>query len=168
VSGFSSVAHIESTMTIIDTISPQQIETARELFLEYEKELNVDLCFQGFAEELQNLPGKYTSPDGALLFAMEQSKVMGCVALRKLSVSDAEMKRLYVRPVYRHLGVGRQLAEAIVDRARKIGYHRMVLDTLNTMQSAQALYQSLGFTPIDAYYENPLPGVIYFAKELAQ
>jgi putative acetyltransferase len=155
-------------MTIIEADSIEHIDMARELFLEYEKEINVDLCFQGFSEELQNLPGKYAPPDGALLFAMEQTNVMGCVALRKLSASVAEMKRLYVRPAYRHLGTGRQLAETIIERARKLGYRRMVLDTLNTMQSAQALYQSLGFVPIQAYYENPLPGVIYFAREFAQ
>ncbi len=154
-------------MTIIDAISPQQVKTVRELFLEYEKELNVDLCFQGFAEELKGLPGKYTSPEGALLLAMEQTHAIGCVALRRLSVSNAEMKRLYVRSAYRQLGAGRRLAELIIDRARGLGYRRMVLDTLGTMQSAQGLYQSLGFVSIDAYYVNPLPGVIYFAKELA-
>jgi putative acetyltransferase len=155
-------------MTINEVDSIEQIDMARELFLEYEKEINVDLCFQGFAEELKSLPGKYAPPEGALLLAMEQSNMMGCVALRQLSASEAEMKRLYVRPAYRHLGTGRQLAETIIERARKLGYRRMMLDTLNTMQSAQALYQSLGFVPIDAYYDNPLPGVIYFTKELAQ
>ena len=155
-------------VTIIEADSIEQIDMARELFLEYEKELNVDLCFQGFAEELKSLPGKYALPDGALLLAMEQTEAVGCVALRRFSATDAEMKRLYLRSSYRHLGVGRQLAESIIDRARNLGYRRMVLDTLATMQTAQALYRSLGFASIDAYYVNPLPGVIYFAKVLAR
>lgn len=155
-------------VTIIEAISTEHIEIARQLFLEYEKELNIDLCFQGFAEELKSLPGKYAPPDGALLLAVEQTEAVGCVALRRFSATDAEMKRLYLRPTYRHLGAGRQLAESIIDRAHNLGYRRMVLDTLATMQTAQALYRSLGFASIDAYYVNPLPGVIYFAKALAQ
>ena len=139
---------------------------ARSLFLEYEKEIDVDLCFQGFAEELENLPGKYGPPDGVLLLAMENKRCVGCVALRRICSVDAEMKRLFVKPTHRHLGLGRNLAVRIVARARELDYRRMLLDTLTTMHGAQALYRSLGFVEIDAYYDNPLPGVLYFAKDL--
>ncbi len=153
-------------MMIVEAISIDHFEIARYLFREYEKELNVDLCFQGFAEELKDLPGKYGPPDGALLLAMEDQQALGCVALRRFSSTDAEMKRLYVQPLHRHLGLGRMLAQRIVERARELGYRRMVLDTLDTMHGAQALYRSLGFVDIDAYYDNPLPGALYFAKDL--
>lgn len=155
-------------MMIVEANSIDQIEMARCLFLEYETELNVDLCFQGFAAELKDLPGKYGPPDGALLLAMEDQQALGCVALRRFSSTDAEMKRLYVQPLHRHRGVGRELAQRIVDRARDLGYHRMLLDTLDTMHGAQALYQSLGFVDIDAYYDNPLSGALYFAKVLPE
>ena len=153
-------------MKIIQAQSTEQIDSARQLFLEYEKEINVDLCFQGFAEELKNLPGKYDPPDGALLLAMADQQALGCVALRRFSSTAAEMKRLYVQPLHRHLGLGQVLARRIVERARELGYRRMVLDTLDTMHGAQALYRSLGFVDIDAYYDNPLPGALYFAKDL--
>ncbi|MDQ3261927.1 MAG: GNAT family N-acetyltransferase [Pseudomonadota bacterium] len=154
-------------MIIIPAFSIEQIEMARRLFREYGEELDVDLCFQGFAEELRDLPGKYGPPDGALLLAMEQQHAIGCVALRRFSPTDAEMKRLFVRPAYRHLGLGRVLAQRIIERARDFGYRRMVLDTLDTMQGAKALYRSLGFVDIAAYYDNPLPSVLYFAMELS-
>ena len=153
-------------MMIVEANSIDHFEIARYLFREYEKELNVDLCFQGFAEELKDLPGKYGPPDGALLLAMGNQQALGCVALRRFSSTDAEMKRLYVQPLHRHLGLGRVLAQRIVERARELGYRRMVLDTLDTMHGAQALYRSLGFVDIDAYYDNPLPGALYFAKDL--
>ena len=153
-------------MIIVPAHSTEQIEMMRHLFREYEKELNVDLCFQGFDDELKDLPGKYGPPDGALLLAMEDQQAIGCVALRRISPMDAEMKRLYVQPSHRHLGLGRVLAQRIVERARELGYRRMVLDTLDTMHGAQVLYRSLGFVDIDAYYDNPLPGALYFAKDL--
>lgn len=153
-------------MIIVDVRSAAQIEVVRHLFLEYAKELNVELCFQGFAEELENLPGKYGPPDGALLLAMEDQQAVGCVALRRISPTDAEMKRLYVQPSHRHLGLGRELAQRIVKRASNLSYRRVVLDTLDIMHGAKALYRSLGFVDIDAYYDNPLPGAMYFAKDL--
>jgi putative acetyltransferase len=155
------------TMKIVEAHSTAQIDMARSLFLEYEKEINVDLCFQGFAEELKTLPGKYGRPDGVLLLAMEGEHAIGCVALRRISSTNAEMKRLYVRPTHRHLKLGRELARQIVERARDVGYRRMVLDTLANMLSAQALYRSLGFVPTAPYYDNPLPGVMYFAKDFS-
>lgn len=153
-------------MKIIQAHSAAQMDSARQLFLEYEKSINVDLCFQGFADELSSLPGKYGPPDGALLLAMDGQHAVGCVALRRLSSMDTEMKRLYVRPTHQHLGLGRELARHIVERARNLGCRRMVLDTLDTMHPAQGLYRSLGFVLIEPYYDNPLPGVLYFAKDL--
>ena len=153
-------------MTIDPACSSEQIEIARSLFLEYAKELNVDLCFQGFAAELRDLPGKYGPPDGALLLATKDQRAVGCVALRRFTPTDAEMKRLYIQPPYRHLGIGRLLARCIAERARELGYRRVVLDTLVSMQGAQALYRCLGFVSIEPYYDNPLPGALYFAKDL--
>ena len=153
-------------MTIVAANSGEQIKIARNLFLEYAKELNIDLCFQNFAAELEDLPGKYALPNGALLLAMQDQQAVGCVALRRLSPTDAEMKRLYIQPAYRHLGIGRALAQCIVERARELGYRRMLLDTLESMRGAQALYRSLGFVAIAPYYINPLPGALYFAKDL--
>ena len=153
-------------MTIVAANSGEQIKIARNLFLDYANELNVDLCFQNFAAELEDLPGKYAPPDGALLLAMQDQQAVGCVALRRWSATDAEMKRLYIQPSYRQLGLGRELTRCIVERARELGYRRVVLDTLDSMQGAQALYRSLGFASIEPYYINPLPGALYFARDL--
>lgn len=155
------------SISIIEANSAAQIEMARALFLEYEKEINVDLCFQGFADELKTLLGNYGPPDGALLLGMENERAVGCVALRRISSTDAEMKRLYVRPTHRHLKLGRELSRQIVERARELGYRRVVLDTLDTMHAAQALYRSLGFVPTAPYYNSPLVGVLYFAKDFS-
>lgn len=153
-------------MTIVAANSCEQIKIARNLFLEYAKKLNVDLCLQNFAAELEDLPGKYAPPDGALLLAMQDQQAAGCVALRRLSPTDAEMKRLYFQPAYFHFGIGRELTRCIVERGRELGYRRMVLDTLDSMQGAQALYRSLGFASIEPYYDNPLPAALYFARDL--
>jgi ribosomal protein S18 acetylase RimI-like enzyme len=149
---------------------PGDIGTIRELFLEYRDELGVSLCFQGFDEELVTLPGAYAPPRGALLLLKEGDAVAGCVALRPLpgdSGGDAcEMKRLYVRPAFRGRGGGRQLTEAVTAAARRAGHGRICLDTLARMTAAQALYGSLGFREVPAYYDNPLAGARYFALEL--
>ena len=142
------------------------IAIARELFEEYQRALGVDLCFQGFTEELASLPGAYARPTGRLLLASSDSLVIGVVALRSLGAADCEMKRLYVRPAGRGLGVGRLLATRLIDEARLAGYHRMLLDTLATMTGAQALYRSMGFTEIGAYCNNPIEGTLYMALKL--
>ena len=134
--------------------------------MEYARELQVDLCFQGFAEELRDLPGNYRPPSGALLLAYEEEHAIACVAMRPIAPTVAEMKRLYVQPAYRGMGWGRKLAQIIVARAHQSGYAEMVLDTLAHMHGAQALYRSLGFEPAPAYYNNPLPDVLYFRKRL--
>lgn len=137
----------------------------RSIFQEYASSLKVDLCFQGFQEELSGLPGDYAEPRGALLLAWVDETVAGCCALRPLDTSDytnaAEMKRLYVRPAFRGLGLGRLLTEGILDAARSAGYSCVLLDTLDDMESARALYEDLGFKEIPPYYHNPHAGAHY-------
>jgi GNAT superfamily N-acetyltransferase len=148
---------------IIRAETPSHLEAARLLFREYERFLAVDLCFQNFKAELAELPGKYApSQGGALLLAMEGNQAAGCVALRGLEPVICEMKRLFVRPTHRGLGVGRRLAMRIIEEARTLGYERMRLDTLARLTEAVRLYRSLGFVEISAYYSNPLPGVVYW------
>ena len=156
----------DDIMEILHAKTVSEIEEIRILFREYETFLNVDLCFQGFEEELAGLPGKYTSPLGALLIAVGRTGAAGCVALRKLEEGICEMKRLYVRPAFRGLGLGRKLAIRVVNTAIESGYSTMRLDTLDRLKSAMKLYESMGFRERDTYYENPLPGVVYWELDL--
>ncbi|WP_431854204.1 GNAT family N-acetyltransferase [Azospirillum sp.] len=153
-----------STVTITPAGGPEDIGHVRALFREYARELNVSLCFQGFEEELAELPGKYAPPDGALLLARVGGEVAGVVGLRPLGDGVCEMKRMYVRPPFRGTGAGRLLAERIVAIGREAGYHSMRLDTLGKLTAARALYERLGFREIPAYYHNPLDGVLYYEK----
>ena len=156
-----------SLMEIIRAHSADHIERARELFREYEAWLEVDLCFQNFEKELAELPGKYAPPDGRLLLAVENGKIAGCVALRKIGNGICEIKRLFLRPQFRGKGLGRQLAEQIISEAKQIGYERMRLDTLPPkMNDAIALYRSLGFKEIEPYYNNPVPGAKFMELDL--
>jgi GNAT superfamily N-acetyltransferase len=147
--------------TIAGAVTPDEIETVRTLFREYADWLGVDLCFQGFDEELATLPGKYATPDGRLLLAYDGAAAVGCIGLRRADATTGEVKRLYVRPAARGRGLGGELARRVVAAAREIGYRRLVLDTLEPMAEARRLYGSLGFREIPAYYANPLSGVIY-------
>jgi ribosomal protein S18 acetylase RimI-like enzyme len=140
---------------------------ARRLIEEYAASLGVDLCFQNFDEEIEHLETHYGPPRGALLLAMKDNAAVGCVGLRAFDHTTGEVKRLYVSPAARGREVGRALAGAIVDIARTNGYHRLVLDTLPTMRSAQALYASLGFRPIEAYRFNPIAGTLFMELTLA-
>ncbi len=151
---------------VIHSASSEEMEIVRQLFREYEKELDEDLCFQGFEEELAGLPGKYAPPAGRLLIATSNEKTAGCVALRKMSDGICEMKRLFVRPEFRGDGIGRELAVAIIREARAIGYRTMRLDTLQKLQPAIALYRSLGFKTVESYYHNPLEGTVYMEIEI--
>jgi ribosomal protein S18 acetylase RimI-like enzyme len=151
---------------IIDAQDRGHLETVRELFQEYATSLDLDLCFQGFAEELAGLPGKYAPPAGRLLLAVETDKVAGCVALRLLTEGVCEMKRLYVRPAFRGRGAGRMLVRTIVAAAATAGYRQMRLDTLATMKEAIALYESMGFRHIRPYYENPSPHAVFMELDL--
>jgi ribosomal protein S18 acetylase RimI-like enzyme len=149
-----------------DGHEPDLIPAVRELCLEYAHWLGVDLCFQGFEQELATLPGKYAPPAGAILLAWVDDSLAGCVALRPIEPGICEMKRLWVREAFRGLRLGEILGQAIVTRARETGYLRMRLDTLAQMKAAQSLYRRLGFAEIGPYYRNPLPGVVYLEKDL--
>ena len=142
----------------------------RDILREYANSLKVDLCFQGFEDELGGLPGDYAEPRGALLLAWVNGSLAGCCALRPLDTSDytnaAEMKRLYVRPAFRGLRLGRQLAEGILDAARRAAYSCVLLDTLDEMESARALYEDLGFEEIPPYYHNPHAGAHYLKVDI--
>ena len=151
---------------ITEARDPAAIAAARTLFEQYQKALDIDLSFQGFATELDTLPGDYASPRGRLLLARDGDAVAGCVAMRPLTRSTCEMKRLYVTPRFRAAGVGRLLAERVIAEARAAGYTRMYLDTLPTMASAQRLYESLGFRDIPAYRDNPIAGARFLGLDL--
>jgi putative acetyltransferase len=149
-----------------DAVSDADLEEIRNLFLEYQADIGIDLCFQGFTNELASLPGSYSCPAGRLLLAADRDLVVGCVGLRPLEGRDAEMKRLFVRPLARGRGIGRLLATRVVEEARKANYARVLLDTLPSMEEARSLYRSLGFTAIAPYCPNPIPGALYFALKL--
>ena len=150
--------------------TPEQLAATRLIFREYAEQLGIDLCFQNFEAELAELPGEYDEPEGTLLLALVDGEVAGCCALRALDSVDypnaGEMKRLYVRNAFRRFGLGRQLAEAILEAARVAGYSSVLLDTLDDMESARALYAELGFAEIPPYYHNPIPGAHYLKVDL--
>lgn len=148
--------------------SPDEIAIVRSLMREYQQRLGIDLCFQGFEAELAALPGSYAPPSGRLLLALHEDTPVGCVALQRVSDSRAEMKRLYVPPSARGLGVGRRLVTETLAAAQVIGYSEVVLDTLPNMVEAQRLYQQFGFREIEPYRPNPVVGARYLGKLLAQ
>lgn len=149
--------------------SGDDMAAARGLFREYEEWLDMDLCFQSFEEELATLPGKYAPPDGRLYLAFVDEKPAGCIAVRKLEDGICEMKRLYLSDAARGQGIGKKLIEKLINVAREIGYKKMRLDTFPPkMGKAVGLYESYGFRPIDAYYENPHDGVLFMELDLDQ
>lgn len=145
----------------------ENLARVRELFLAYAEWIGIDLSFQNFSEELEGLPGDYAAPGGVLLLALFENKPAGCVALRKFDGDICEMKRLYVRPEFQGLGIGKRLAEEIIAAAKGLGYTKMRLDTMPKMASAQKLYRSLGFKEIALYRFNPEPDAVFMELELA-
>ncbi len=158
-------------LALVRADSPVLLDEARAIFREYAASLGIDLCFQGFEDELAGLPGDYAEPRGLLLLAMVDGEVAGCGAFRPLPDADepnaCEMKRLFVRRAFRRFGLGRILAQALLDRAVQAGYSNMLLDTLDDMEAARELYASLGFAEVPPYYYNPLPGAHYLRADLA-
>ena len=165
---------MESTTPRVRIVSvsddPERLPIIPVLFREYADELGIDLTFQGFEEELTQLPGEYQPPLGVLLLALVDDAPAGCCGLRPIRDVDypnaAEMKRLYVRKAFRGFGLGRELAETALEAARHLNYACVLLDTLDDMQAARALYTELGFEEILPYYHNPIPGAHYLKAEL--
>ena len=155
---------------LVSADSAEWLAPAREMLREYAGSLSVDLCFQNFDAELDGLPGDYAAPSGHLLLAFVDGALAGCGAFRALADVDyanaCEMKRLYVRPAFRRFGLGRLLAQALLDEARRAGHSVMLLDTLDDMESARGLYTTLGFEEIPPYYFNPIAGAHYLKAEL--
>lgn len=156
---------------IRQAVDPLDVAQARVLFEEYAAWLDVDLCFQGFAQELATLPGAYSPPRGRLLVAGPSRAAVGCIALRPLAGDDpavptGEIKRLYVKPDARGTGLGLRLVETLLHEARVIGYRELKLDTLDRMTDARRMYERLGFAVCAPYYHNPLPGAVYLSRTL--
>ncbi len=168
--GVGKIARIVYVETPLGQISParlpEEIPLVRSLFEEYAESLGFDLSFQDFARELQSLPGDYAAPGGAILIAREGDRILGCVALRPMGQGVCEMKRLFVRPDARGRALGRGLAEAVIAEGVARGHKKMRLDTVPAMIEAIALYRSLGFKAIEPYRANPIPGALFFEKNL--
>lgn len=156
-----------AAFSLISAETPEHIAAARELFLEYAQSLGFSLCFQGFDQEMAALPGDYVPPRGRLLLAFVEAAPAGCVALHQLEPAICEMKRLYVRPKFRGLRIGRSLVDLVLAEARAIGYSKMRLDTVEPiMRDAVRMYRSLAFREIAPYRANPIPGALYMEREL--
>ncbi len=151
---------------IVHAQTAEHYECIRMLFLQYAESLEFDLGFQQFDDELNALPGDYAAPEGCLILAEDNGKWAGCVALRRLEADICEMKRLYVLPDFQGRGIGKSLAQAVIDEARSKGYAKMRLDTVESMHAARALYVSLGFYAIEPYRYNPIDGASYMELEL--
>ena len=147
---------------------PEDGPAVESIFREYVASLSEDITFQDFEAEFAGLPGKYARPGGVVLIAWDGDEAAGAVAYRMFEPGVCEMKRLYVRDAFRGRGIARELANELIDDARARGYRTMLLDTLQSMQAARALYRDLGFVPVAPYYDNPLPGVAYMALDLGE
>jgi carbonic anhydrase len=154
------------TFQVITATRSSEVEQVRALVLEYAEALGLDLGFQDFEREMREFPGEYTPPEGCLLLATNGEESAGCAGLRPLEPGICEMKRLYVRPRYRGMGMGEQLARSVITEARSLGYSAMRLDTLPAMQAAIGMYRELGFQPIAPYYWNPVEGALFFELKL--
>ena len=153
-------------ISVVPAGATKHLRQAKILFEEYAATLDFALDFQNFEKELAGLPGNYAPPEGCLLLARHRGQVAGCVALRKIDRDICEMKRLFVRLSFRHLGIGAALARTVIQEAKKKGYTRMRLDTVPSMKEAQALYEALGVRKIPPYCHNPVPGALFLELEL--
>jgi putative acetyltransferase len=158
----------ETSLVISEARWPTDRDAVESVFREYVGSLAEDISFQNVNDELAGLPGKYARPTGVVLIARDGDNAAGAIAYRMVEPGVCEMKRLYVRPAYRGRGLARDLANELIEDARARGYRTMLLDTLGSMQAARALYRDLGFAPVEPYYDNPLPGVMYMALDLAE
>ena len=152
----------------ITSKTEQDFADAKDLFLEYANSLNFELCFQNFENEISDLPAQYSEPTGCIILCYKDDKPIGCVGLRKFAEGICEMKRLYLKNEARGKGIGRVLAEKVIEKAKELGYKKMQLDTIETMKEAISLYKSMGFKEISPYRFNPVKGVIYMEIELEQ
>lgn len=143
-----------------------RLDLIRELFTEYTDMLGIDLTFQGFDEEIHTLPGKYALPKGRLYIAVCDDDLAGCIALRPLDEKCCEMKRLFVRPQFRGLKIGKLLIDTIIAEAKNMQYKYMVLDSLSSLEKAVSIYKSMGFCETEPYYNNPIPGAVYLRLDL--
>ncbi len=143
-----------------------RVVDVKTLFTEYAASLGIDLGYQNFDDEFASLPGKYARPYGRLYLAFVDGALAGCIAMRKLNETRAEMKRLYVRPIFRGAKLGLALVTKVIEDAREIGYCELVLDTLATMNRAQDLYRGLGFVETQAYYDTPVEGTMFLRLAL--
>lgn len=151
---------------LTEATSEKDLQEASTLFSEYAASLEISLDFQDFEAEVASLPGGYAPPEGAILLAWSQNQLAGCVALRKLEDGICEMKRLFIRPSFRGLKIGVALCEAIIEKARTLGYDKMRLDTLESMHAARALYKSFGFYEIGPYCYNPIEDAVFMELSL--
>ncbi|WP_234800841.1 GNAT family N-acetyltransferase [Luteitalea pratensis] len=143
------------------------VSAVAALFRAYASSIGVDLNYQGFDAELATLPGQYAAPAGVLLLARRaDGEPLGCVGLRRLQGDVAEMKRLYVSPAARGLGLGRALLDAVLAAAGDLDYAEVRLDTLPTMHAAIAMYRSAGFTAVAPYYDTAPAGTLFFARRI--
>ena len=155
-----------SRLCALGTDDTTELEHVRGFFRQYAAWLGVDLSFQGFADEIANLPGAYGAADGRLFYAEVDGQPAGCVGIRRFSEGVCEMKRLYVDPAFRGRGVGRKLALAAIKAAHLFGYRRILLDTVPSMRIAVKLYRELGFKEVPAYYPSPIEGTIFLTLDL--
>jgi putative acetyltransferase len=158
----------QQTIIIDKPHNAAETDAVKALFLEYAQSLGFSLCFQGFDEEMATFPAKYSPPQGGLLLAKVDGEIAGAVGVWQQSPGICEMKRLYVKPGFRGLDLGRKLAQAVVEEGRRLGYRAMRLDTLKTMQAARKLYATMGFAEVPPYYHNPMADAVYMELPLSR
>ena len=159
---------VAGSFNIIPARTGGDLSVVAELMQRYSDELRIDLSFQGFIDEVCSLPGRYAEPRGALLLCRSgEGTPLGCVAMRPLKPPrSCEMKRLFVSPLARGRNIGSALVSAVIQVAADARYEEMTLDTLPSMDAAQALYRKAGFTDCDPYYETPIPGTRFMKVTL--